>query len=226
MSINLEFTPPIPIGREVSWGVALQRLAKRAIDYVGTALGLILLGPLMLLIAVLIRLDSRGPVLFRQERAGLNGRNFRVFKYRTMSLDAEQRLKDLEAHNESAGGVLFKMRDDPRVTRLGKFLRRTSLDELPQLFNVLRGEMSLVGPRPLQIRDCNLLREVDAEGYARRLRVLPGVTGLWQVSGRSEVGFRTMMRLDTDYIERWSLWMDCRIIWQTVIVVLLGKGAY
>ena len=118
------------------------------------------------------------------------------------------------------------MKDDPRVTRLGRFLRRTSLDELPQLFNVLRGEMSLVGPRPLQLRDCHLLREIDAEGYAKRLRVLPGVTGLWQVSGRSEVGFRTMMRLDTDYINRWSLWMDCRIIWQTIGVVVLSKGAY
>jgi lipopolysaccharide/colanic/teichoic acid biosynthesis glycosyltransferase len=143
-----------------------------------------------------------------------------------MVVDAEQRLEDLEKNNESAGGVLFKLRDDPRVTPLGRFLRRSSLDELPQLINVLRGEMSLVGPRPLQLRDSDKLRLLDHEGYARRLQVMPGLTGPWQVGGRSEIDYRSMVRLDVDYAQNWTLLGDLHIILRTFLVVLLGRGAY
>jgi lipopolysaccharide/colanic/teichoic acid biosynthesis glycosyltransferase len=204
---------------------ALRSNAKRAMDLVGAALGLLFLSPLLALFALLIRLDSPGPVLFRQRRQGLDGRVFTMLKFRTMRPDAEAQLRELEAHNESAGGVLFKMRQDPRVTRLGRFLRRTSLDELPQLWNVLRGEMSLVGPRPLQLRDSALLGELDPAGYWGRMSVLPGLTGLWQVGGRSDVDSAGMVRLDLDYIATWSIALDIRIICRTVLVVLNGRGA-
>jgi lipopolysaccharide/colanic/teichoic acid biosynthesis glycosyltransferase len=180
----------------------------------------------MLAIALGIRLDSPGPALFHQLRRGHRGRPFRVLKFRTMVVDAAQRLGDLEERNESAGGVLFKLRDDPRVTPLGRFLRRSSLDELPQLINVLKGEMSLVGPRPLQLRDCERLRVVDPRGYARRLQVLPGLTGLWQVGGRSELDYEQMVRLDLDYAANQSLVRDLGILGKTVLVVLLRRGAY
>jgi len=199
---------------------------KRSIDVAGALFGLLLLAPVMLGIALLIRFDSPGPVLFRQLRRGYRGRLFWVLKFRTMVVDAEQRLKDLERNNESAGGVLFKLREDPRVTPLGRFLRRSSLDELPQLINVLRGEMSLVGPRPLQLRDSDKLMALDYEGYTRRLEVMPGLTGPWQVGGRSEVDYSHMVKLDIDYIENWSLMRDIRIILHTVVVVLVGRGAY
>jgi len=201
-------------------------VAKRAVDLAGALVGLMLLTPLILAIALLIRFDSPGPVLFQQLRRGYRGRLFRLLKFRTMSVDAEQRLTDLEGSNESAGGVLFKLRDDPRVTRLGRFLRRYSLDELPQLINVLRGEMSLVGPRPLQLRDSDLLLALDPKGYARRLQAMPGLTGPWQVGGRSELDYQDMVQLDLDYIERWSLSRDLWIICKTFFVVLLRRGAY
>ena len=174
---------------------------------------------------MLIRLESRGPVLFRQPRMGLGGRVFWCLKFRTMVPDAEQRLRDLEARNESAGGVLFKIKDDPRVTPLGRFLRRTSLDELPQLWNVLVGEMSLVGPRPLQLRDSEKLGGPGPRGYARRLSVVPGITGPWQVGGRSNVDSDRMLRLDLDYVENWSIATDLQILLKTVAVVLGGRGA-
>ena len=153
------------------------------------------------IIALLIRMDSPGPIIFRQVRRGYRGKLFWVLKFRTMTVNAEQRLNDLESSNESDGGVLFKLRQDPRVTRLGSFLRRSSLDELPQLINVLLRQMSLVGPRPLQLRDSDLLLELDPQGYQRRLEVLPGVTGPWQVSGRSELNHERMVQLDVDYVE-------------------------
>jgi lipopolysaccharide/colanic/teichoic acid biosynthesis glycosyltransferase len=199
---------------------------KRAIDLVGASVGLLLLAPLMLLIIVLIRLDSPGPVLFRQLRRGYQGRLFRMLKFRTMSVDAEQRLDELEESNESAGGVLFKIRHDPRITRLGAFLRRTSLDELPQLINVLRSEMSLVGPRPLQLRDSDLLMATDPAAYKRRLQVMPGITGPWQVGGRSEADYERMVELDLDYVKNWSLGRDLVIICKTFLVVLFRRGAY
>ena len=143
-----------------------------------------------------------------------------------MTADAEHRLHDLESLNEAAGGVLFKMRRDPRVTPLGRFLRRTSLDELPQLINVLRGEMSLVGPRPLQMRDSALLQQLEPEAYARRLSVPPGLTGAWQVGGRSETDSQGMLQLDLEYIENWSLKRDLAILYRTAGAVLRGRGAY
>jgi lipopolysaccharide/colanic/teichoic acid biosynthesis glycosyltransferase len=199
---------------------------KRFMDLAGALVGLVLLGPVILAISLLIRLDSPGPVLFRQLRRGYRGQLFWVLKFRTMVVDAEQRLEDLERKNESAGGVLFKLRDDPRVTPLGRFLRRSSLDELPQLINVLRGEMSLVGPRPLQLRDSDKLQVLDYEGYAHRLQVMPGLTGPWQVGGRSEIDYRNMVQMDVAYARNWSLVGDLQIILRTFVVVLLGRGAY
>jgi len=199
--------------------------AKRVVDLAAALVGLVLLAPWMLALALLIRLDSPGPALFRQERRGYRGRPFRMLKFRTMVTDAEQRLGVLEPCNESAGGVLFKLRGDPRVTRLGRFLRRFSLDELPQLINVLKGEMSLVGPRPLQFRDSDRLRDVDPRGYADRLLMLPGLTGPWQVGGRSELDYRQMVELDLDYVANQSLARDFGIITKTFAVVLRGRGA-
>jgi exopolysaccharide biosynthesis polyprenyl glycosylphosphotransferase len=199
--------------------------AKRTMDAVGALLGLCFLSPVLVGVAVLIRLDSPGPILFRQKRMGLRGRVFHCLKFRTMVPDAEKRLRDLEARNESAGGVLFKIKDDPRITTLGRFLRKSSLDELPQLWNVLVGEMSLVGPRPLQLRDSEKLESLDPEGYARRLSALPGITGAWQVGGRSETASDRMVQLDLDYVERWSLARDMVILFKTVGVVLKRQGA-
>jgi lipopolysaccharide/colanic/teichoic acid biosynthesis glycosyltransferase len=199
--------------------------AKRVMDAVGAFLGLVLLSIVLIVVAALVRLESRGPVLFRQRRMGLGGRPFWCLKFRTMVPDAEQRLRDLEACNEIPGGVLFKIKDDPRVTRLGRILRRTSLDELPQLWNVLMGQMSLVGPRPLQLRDSERLEAMDPESYARRLSVVPGVTGPWQVSGRSGLDSQAMIRLDLDYVEQWTMATDLRILGKTVAVVIAGRGA-
>ncbi len=210
-------------GRVAPSGIAGR--AKKAMDVVGSAGGLLLLWPLMLLIAVLIRLETPGPALFRQPRRGRGGHKFQCLKFRTMVGDAEAKLRELEQLNESAGGVLFKIKDDPRVTGVGRILRRTSLDELPQLWNVLKGEMSLVGPRPLQLRDCDRLKEVAPAAYARRLGVMPGLTGPWQVGGRSEVDGQGMIDLDLGYVDSWSLGLDVKILLRTVWVVLAGKGA-
>ena len=200
-------------------------MTKRALDLVGSFLGLVALSPLLAVIAILVRLDSKGPVLFCQKRTGLNGREFCCLKFRTMVVDAEVRLRDLESKNESAGGVLFKIKDDPRVTNLGRFLRRSSLDELPQLWNVLVGQMSLVGPRPLQLRDSQRLEALAPESYSRRLSVMPGVTGPWQVGGRSDVDSLRMLQLDLEYVERWTLATDMDILFKTVGVVLRRQGA-
>jgi lipopolysaccharide/colanic/teichoic acid biosynthesis glycosyltransferase len=198
---------------------------KRAVDVVGALMGLVVFAPVLLAIALFIRLKSPGPVLFRQVRRGRRGRPFRMLKFRTMVADAERRLGGLEACNESAGGVLFKLHRDPRVTPLGQFLRRSSLDELPQLINVLKGDMSLVGPRPLQVRDSDRLHDADPQGYRRRLEVLPGLTGPWQVGGRSELGYEQMVELDLDYVANHSLGRDLVIIAQTIGAVLLRRGA-
>lgn len=215
-----------PILRVQSWHYTLQFFSKRMIDVLGAGLGVLLLSPLLFAIAVLIRLDSPGPIFFRQHRMGRHGKDFVIWKFRTMEVNAEEKLKELEQLNESEGGVLFKMKEDPRITRIGKFLRRTSLDELPQLFNVLQGSMSLVGPRPLQFRDYYLAIKDYHDDMLQRATMLPGVTGLWQVSGRSEVTFNDMLQMDLFYQENWSFWLDLRILWQTVLVVLLRKGAY
>jgi exopolysaccharide biosynthesis polyprenyl glycosylphosphotransferase len=198
-----------------------RRRVKRVLDLAGSAAGLLLLAPLLLLLAAVVRCSGPGPVLFVQQRYGHNRRRFRMFKFRTMVCDAEARQAELEHLNEASGPV-FKIRDDPRVTRVGRVLRRTSLDELPQLFNVLRGEMSLVGPRPLPPRDVQRLAD---PATLRRFSVRPGMTGLWQVSGRSELEFDTWVALDLDYIDRWSLGLDLRILARTIPAVVRGRGA-
>lgn len=214
-------------GQMIDWtpSLAARSWFKRAIDLVGSACGLVALLPVLCVVALLIRLDSRGPIFFRQARTGLGGQVFTCLKFRTMVLDAESRLKELETANESVGGVLFKIKDDPRVTPLGRFLRKSSLDELPQLWNVLLGDMSLVGPRPLQLRDSERLANLSYDGYMHRLSVLPGITGPWQVGGRSELDSLGMLRLDLDYVNRWSIGFDLNILRKTVGVVLVGKGA-
>jgi lipopolysaccharide/colanic/teichoic acid biosynthesis glycosyltransferase len=204
---------------------AARSMVKRSMDLIGALGGLIFLAPVFAVIALLIRLDSRGPVLFRQQRIGLRGESFWCLKFRTMVADAESRLTALEAHNEVSCGVLFKIKNDPRVTPLGRFLRKTSLDEIPQLWNVLMGEMSLIGPRPLQLRDSERLEALEAEGYARRLSVLPGLSGPWQVSGRNELDGSQMLDLDLDYVKNWSIARDLEILIKTIGVVLACRGA-
>ncbi|MHC5537732.1 sugar transferase [Singulisphaera rosea] len=198
---------------------------KRAFDLVAASVGLAVVAPFLVLIALAIRLDSPGPLFFRQVRVGRGGRAFRIWKFRTMHVNAEAMLGDLESRNESPGGILFKLKHDPRVTNVGGLLRRTSLDEIPQFFNVLAGEMSLVGPRPLPERDCRLLQEFDPEGYARRLEAVPGITCFWQVGGRSRLGAQDMLRLDCQYIKERSLWLDVRLIARTVLVMADHGGA-
>jgi len=195
--------------------------AKRAIDVFGSVLGLIVLAPVMLLVALAVRVSSRGPIIFAQERCGLGGRRFRFYKFRTMIDGAQDQRAALDHLNEMTGPV-FKIARDPRITRVGAILRKTSLDELPQLWNVLRGEMSLVGPRPPmpdEVADYDL-RQLG------RLSVVPGITGLWQVSGRSTINdFETWLALDLEYVRRWSLWLDFRILAKTVVVVISARGA-
>ncbi len=194
---------------------------KRLLDIVVSVILLILLAPMFLIVAILIKCDSPGSVFFLQERVGLNKRKFRMYKFRTMVTDAERRQAQLESLNE-ADGPVFKIKDDPRVTRVGKFLRRTSLDELPQLLNVLKNDMSLVGPRPLDIRDYNGLNE---DWLHRRFSVRPGITCLWQINGRSSLSFNEWMAFDMRYIDQWSLWLDLEILAKTVPAVLKGSGA-
>jgi lipopolysaccharide/colanic/teichoic acid biosynthesis glycosyltransferase len=176
----------------------------------------------MLLVALLIKITSPGPVLFVQRRAGLNGQPFMIYKFRTMVSNAEQLKNELDRLNEMSGPV-FKVSKDPRVTSIGKFLRRFSIDEFPQLLNVLRGEMSLVGPRPLPVYE---VRRFDDVAHRRRLSVKPGLTCSWQVSGRNNVSdFKEWVRLDLEYIDNWSLWLDLKILLRTIPVVLIGTGA-
>jgi exopolysaccharide biosynthesis polyprenyl glycosylphosphotransferase len=199
----------------------VNRLLKRATDLAFASLVLAVLSPLLMLVAIAIKLDSPGPVLFRQLRVGRGGRQFWFYKFRSMRADAEAEYWRLQEQNE-ASGPIFKMKNDPRVTRVGRFIRRTSIDELPQLLNVLQGTMSAVGPRP------PLPREVEQyeEWHLRRLSGSPGMTGLWQVSGRSELTFDEMVLLDIWYIENWSLALDLKIALRTIPAVLFEKGAY
>ena len=203
---------------ESSW----PKVAKQLLDSVGSFLALVCFWWLFALIALLIKLTSPGPAFFRQQRSGINGRPFTIYKFRTMVTNAEQLKHELAAMNEMSGPV-FKVSNDPRVTRIGKFLRKFSLDELPQLFNVLRGEMSLVGPRPLPVDEVKRFNDL---AHRRRLSVKPGLTCLWQISGRSNVSdFRDWVRLDLEYIDNWSLWLDFSILWRTLPAVLAGTGA-
>jgi exopolysaccharide biosynthesis polyprenyl glycosylphosphotransferase len=206
--------------REVGFGRGAL-LIRRGIDIMGAIAGLVLGAPLLALIALAIRLDSPGPILFRQARVGAGGKLFQICKFRSMHEGAEAELERLRDLNE-ADGPIFKIQDDPRLTRVGRFLRHTSFDELPQLWNVLRGEMGLVGPRP------PLPAEVSRymEWHKKRLEVRPGLTGLWQVSGRSLLSFDEMVLLDIYYIENWSLWLDFKIMLRTIPQVLFGDGAY
>jgi exopolysaccharide biosynthesis polyprenyl glycosylphosphotransferase len=199
-------------------------LMKRILDFT-LSLGLmILVGPVLLLTAILVKLTSPGPVFFVQERIGYNKRPFHIFKFRTMVINAEEMLSGIEHLNEVSGPV-FKIKNDPRITPIGKFLRRTSIDELPQLFNVLAGDMSLVGPRPLQTRDYDLFTK-DCEDWQRcRFSVRPGITCLWQVNGRSSMPFEKWMELDLQYVHKWSLWLDFEILARTIPAVLKGSGA-
>jgi exopolysaccharide biosynthesis polyprenyl glycosylphosphotransferase len=199
------------------WSLAV----KRILDIAFSLILLILLAPVFVVVAVLIQFYSPGPVLFRQERIGLNKRRFRIFKFRTMVRNAEKMMAALEKFNEASGPV-FKIAKDPRITPIGKILRRTSIDELPQLFNVLKGDMSLVGPRPLPVRDYEGFSE---DWQRRRFSVRPGITCLWQVSGRSSLPFEQWMKLDLQYMDEWSLWLDIKILAQTVSAVLKGSGA-
>lgn len=203
-----------PVISGVGWFI------KGVIDRFVASVGLLILSPFIGIVAALIKLTSPGPVFFRQERVGSGGKTIRVWKFRSMYIDAEKRLADLLGSNET-DGLLFKMRDDPRITPVGRWMRRLSVDELPQLFNVLVGDMSLVGPRPLAVKDQDFLGDVR-----RRLLVRPGMTGLWQVSGRSNVSWEDAVRLDLYYVDNWSLMFDAMILWKTLFVVLKRDGAY
>ncbi len=198
-----------------------QRIAKRIIDFTVSLIAILILLPFFIAIAIAIKLTSSGSVFFLQKRIGRNGRQFKMIKFRSMYADAEQRLKDYMDKNE-AKGPIFKIKHDPRITPIGKFLRRFSIDEVPQLINVLKGEMSLVGPRPPLEREI-----VQYEKWQlRRIDVTPGMTGLWQVSGRSNLSFEKMVELDISYIEHWSIWLDIKLLLLTIPAVLTGKGAY
>jgi exopolysaccharide biosynthesis polyprenyl glycosylphosphotransferase len=203
---------------ESSW----ESVFKQLLDHVGALLALMVVWPFMLLFGLLIKITSPGPVFFKQQRSGLNGQPFTIYKFRTMVTNAEQIKHELAAMNEMSGPV-FKVTKDPRITPIGKWLRKFSIDEWPQLFNVLRGEMSLVGPRPLPVDEVKRFNDL---AHRRRLSVKPGLTCLWQISGRNNVkDFRDWVRLDLEYIDNWSLWLDIKILFRTVPVVLAGTGA-
>ena len=218
-SSDLGGVPLISVRKIAFSPVAL--FSKRALDVLGALVGFTLGAPIFALIAYAIKRDSKGPVFFGQERVGKNGKHFTIYKFRSMYVGAEKKIEQLDALNE-ADGPLFKMRDDPRITKVGSFLRRTSMDELPQLFNVLKGEMSLVGPRPPTPEEV----EAYQTWHKKRLVVPPGMTGLWQVSGRSDLTFDEMVLLDIYYIENWSMWLDINILLRTLPKVILGEGAY
>ena len=204
------------------WLIGGAHVTKRAVDLVGSGAALVLLTPLFGVIAVLIKLEDGGPILFRQTRVGRHGRHFLMLKFRSMRVDAEARLNDLLAQNQHQGGVTFKIKDDPRVTRVGKWIRKFSFDELPQFWNVFRGDMSLVGPRPPVPREVAQYTLADR----RRLAIKPGITCIWQISGRADIDFRGQVQLDVRYIESSSFWTDIKILCKTVPAVLSGTGAY
>ena len=202
----------------VSWML----VTKRAFDAVASAILIVIFSPLFILVSLLIKLEDRGPAFFVQRRVGRNGKEFNMFKYRSMCVDAESKVRELTAKNQHAQGITFKIKDDPRITRVGKWLRKLSIDELPQLFNVLIGDMSLVGPRPPLPREVALYSQADR----RRLAVTPGITCLWQIGGRAEIDFSGQVQLDVQYIESQNFWTDVKILLKTVPAVLMSKGAY
>lgn len=197
-------------------------LIKRIMDIIGASCGILILSFLFLIISILIKIeDPKGSIFFSQIRVGLNGKEFKMYKFRSMVSNAEEKLADLLKYNQ-VSGAMFKMKDDPRITKVGKFIRKTSIDELPQLFNVLKGNMSLVGPRPPLPREVNEYTKYDSQ----RLLVTPGCTGLWQVSGRSNIGFDGMVELDLIYIEKRSVFYDIKIIFKTIILLFGSNDAY
>jgi len=213
----------VALARELLWSCSIRgpEIGKRTLDIVGSSLALIVLSPLFLLIFLLIKAEDGGPIFFVQTRVGRFGREFRMFKFRSMCMDAEQRLNALLAQNQHKDGITFKIKNDPRITRAGKWLRKLSFDELPQFFNVLRGDMSLVGPRPPVPREVALYTPADR----RRLAVKPGITCIWQISGRAEIDFSGQVQLDVRYIESQTFWVDVEILARTVPAVVSGKGA-
>ena len=191
-------------------------------DIIGGFVGIVLSSPIMLITAILIKLDSKGPVIFKQTRVGQNVRTFKIYKFRSMYIDAEERKKELMAQNEIQGGVMFKMKNDPRITRVGKVIRKLSIDELPQFFNVFLGTMSLVGTRPPTVDEFKQY----SPHHKMRLSFKPGITGLWQVSGRNNItDFEEVVALDNEYIKTWSIWSDIKILMKTVLVVFKKEGA-
>lgn len=211
----------LEIESESSVEFSLYEVIKRLIDIVCSFLGVLVLSPLFIIIAIIIKTTSKGPVFFSQKRVGKNGKEFNMYKFRSMVVNAEELKEKLAAQNEMSG-PMFKMKDDPRVTKVGKFIRKTSIDELPQLWNVLKGDMSLVGPRP------SLPKEVaQFENWMyRRLEVKPGLTCYWQVSGRNNIDFEDWMKLDVKYVEERNLWIDIKLIFKTVFVLFGDKNAH
>lgn len=199
-----------------------RRVLKRVLDTTIALIGLIVLSPFLIIVSILIKYDSPGSILFKQERVGLYGKSFKMWKFRSMVSNAEDKREALEANNEMVAGILFKIKDDPRITKVGSFIRKTSIDELPQLFNVLKGDMSLVGPRPPLPNEVREYRRSDC----RRLEALPGITCEWQVSGRSNIPFDQQVELDVNYIRNQSLWLDLTLILKTIPAVLFARGAY
>src|SRR5688572_11742968 len=203
------------------WVIFSAEFIKRFVDIIVSAIALVTLAPLFVLIAVLIKLEDNGPIFFVQLRVGKWGRQFRMYKFRSMCVDAEQRFKAVQQQNRHASGVTFKLKDDPRITRIGRWLRKFSIDEFPQFFNVLRGDMSLVGPRPPLPQEVARYSPADR----RRLEAMPGLTCFWQIGGRAEIDFPEQVQLDVRYIESQSFWLDLKILVKTVPAVLIGRGA-
>lgn len=197
------------------------RILKRSFDIIASAIGLVALSPVFLAVAIAIKCDDGGPVFYDQIRIGKNGKKFKMYKFRSMRVNAEDEMEKLQEHSE-VDGAMFKMKNDPRVTRVGKFIRKTSIDEFPQLLNVLLGQMSIVGPRPPLPREVADYTQYDKQ----RLYVKPGCTGLWQVTARNSVGFQEMVNIDLDYIQRRSIWLDLRIIFKTIKVIFVPNEAY
>lgn len=197
------------------------RVCKRIFDIIASVIGLIILSPVFLIVAIAIKLDDGGPVFYDQIRVGRNGKKFKMFKFRSMRVNAENEIEKLQKYSE-VDGAMFKMRNDPRVTRVGKFIRKTSVDEFPQLINVLIGQMSFVGPRPPLPREVKNYTKYDKQ----RLYVKPGCTGLWQVTARNSVGFQEMVNIDLDYIQNRSMWLDFKIILKTIKVIFVPNEAY
>jgi exopolysaccharide biosynthesis polyprenyl glycosylphosphotransferase len=211
-------------GKRIAWTLVVggTKLLKRTMDIAASGLLILALSPILIAVGTMIRLESPGGAIFRQKRIGKWGRTFTMYKFRSMYADAEARKAELLAQNEMQGGVIFKVKNDPRITKMGRFIRKTSIDELPQLWNVFKGDMSLVGPRPPVPQEVAEYSLSDR----RRLDTTPGITCIWQVSGRSEISFHDQVALDVAYIENQSFWGDVRILLQTIPAVLLGRGAY